>query len=466
MCVCTDCAEMAVTTKWVCASCSCHNLPSISHCTVCNSIKPTDINTIPPRLNIGGGGGGPRLKNFQYGSGSGGGGGLTNRGVMSSSASGASVSSDMIIDPDNAFSRFLVPNQRESGGIWRGRGGEHTPPGSGGSNVTQSKWVCLACTYSNWPNSKQCTMCNTLRRPSSSTSSKDTGNSSRLGKGSSGGGDLGITYGESILDYVPRRIDYTPSSPGAVGGGVHDEIRVTTSQYVRDSPSNRPAKLKMGKKSSIDNRGSQKKWKCLKCTYENWSRASKCIMCQTARNKTPSPPMSDSESPNPATKYTHHHRRSSPSPATSSSPIENANSSQSPPVSSLLHTRSLGINSNQAATTTSSPSHIDTIAAPSAVHLIQCTASDNTPVEILYSPSTSITSTSNEARQIRNRLSSSDWLFINACLGVVNEDVPAVKTYLRNEGDRARQLSRDECLVLGQPSIFTVGSTLVHLAIR
>lgn len=443
---------MAVTTKWVCASCSCHNLPSMSRCTVCNSIKPTDINPIP-RLNIGG----PRLKNFQFGTG-----GVTNRGLISS-ASGASISSDMIIiDPDNAFSRYrptLVPSQREGGG--RGRG-EHTSPGGSGGSGTQSKWVCSVCTYSNWPNSKQCTMCNTLRRQSphisSVSSSSKESITNRVGNG--GSGDVGIAYGESILDYVPRRIDYPPCSPGAVGGGVHDEVRVLSSQYMRDSPSNRPAKLKMGKKSSIDNRGSQKKWKCLKCTYENWSRASKCIMCQTARNKTPSPPISDSEtsqSPNPATKYTHH-RRSSPSPSSSSSPIENANS----PVSSLLHTRSLGINSNQA--TPSSPGHLDTI-APSAVHLIPCTATDNTPVEI-YSPSTSITSTSNEARQIRNRLSSSDWLFINACLGVVNEDVPAVKTYLRNEGDRARQLSRDECLVLGQPSIFSVGSTLVHLAIR
>lgn len=69
-------------------------------------------------------------------------------------------------------------------------------------------------------------------------------------------------------------------------------------------------------------------------------------------------------------------------------------------------------------------------------------------------------------RQIRNRLSSSDWLFLNACLGVVNDDASAVRAYLRQEGDRARQLTKEECLVLGQPSAFTVGGTLPHLAIR
>lgn len=71
-----------------------------------------------------------------------------------------------------------------------------------------------------------------------------------------------------------------------------------------------------------------------------------------------------------------------------------------------------------------------------------------------------------QVRQIRNTLSSTDWLFLNACLGVVNNDESAVKGYLRQDGDRARQLSKDECLVLGQAPAFTVGSTLVHLAIR
>ena len=41
-----------------------------------------------------------------------------------------------------------------------------------------------------------------------------------------------------------------------------------------------------------------------------------------------------------------------------------------------------------------------------------------------------------------------------------------MKAYLRQDGDRARQLTKNECLVLGQPSMFTIGSTLVHLAIR
>jgi len=63
-------------------------------------------------------------------------------------------------------------------------------------------------------------------------------------------------------------------------------------------------------------------------------------------------------------------------------------------------------------------------------------------------------------------LTSSDWLFLNACLGVVNDEEASVKAYLRQDGDRARQLTSDECLVLGERSMFTVGSTLVHLAVK
>ena len=423
---------MAVTTKWICPSCSCYNHPSTGRCTVCNSAKPTDLYPTP-RFSVGG----PRLKNFQLGAGVG-----TSRGPLSSGqhmSSGAGISSDMIIDPDNAFVRYRpssVPlaQQREGGG---GRGwGEQWSP-SGGPHT---KWICSACTYSNWPNSNYCTMCNTLRGrhkllPQNSAS-KDSG-----GRAVSGG-DTGVGIGESILDYAP--------SPGAVGGGVHDDLRMSSPQYMRDSPSNRPTKSKTGKKMSAENRTHHKKWKCVKCTYENWARATKCVMCHTSKNKTPSPPMSDSEgsnSPNPASKHSHHH------PSLSPSPTENANSP-----SPFSHVRSLSVNSNQSS---ASPQHSEI--TPSAVHLLPCTTSGDT-TEIYPSPN--LKSTSNEARQIRNRLSSTDWLFINACLGVVNEDILVVKAYLRNEGDRARQLTRDECLVLGQQSIFTVGSTLVHLAIR
>ena len=54
-----------------------------------------------------------------------------------------------------------------------------------------------------------------------------------------------------------------------------------------------------GKRSSsqqqTDNINNVKKWKCHQCTYENWPRAVKCIMCQSPRRRTPSPPLSGGE---------------------------------------------------------------------------------------------------------------------------------------------------------------------------
>ena len=437
---------MAVTTKWICPSCTYYNYPSTAHCTICSYVKPTDLYPTPRLSTVG-----PRQKKFHLG------GGGVSRGPLSSAlsgnitSSGAGISSDMIIDPDNAFTRYRpssVPlgQQREGGGRGRVKGEQSSSTGA------QSKWVCSTCTYGNWPNSKHCTMCNALKgryKPTLLGAGKDS--SGRVVSGGGGGG-ASVGIGESILDYAP--------SLGAVGGGAHihlqDDVRLPSQQQqqhqqqqqVRDSPSNRPAKSKTGKKSSAENRA-QKKWKCAKCTFENWARAGKCVICQTSKNKTPSPPISDSESsqssPNPAKPP--HSRRLSPS--SSSSPTENANSSPS-----SLHTRSLGVNSNEPAA-----SSVLTDTTPSAVRLIPGDSAE------IY-PSTNLKSTSDEVRQIRNRLSSSDWLFINACLGVVNEDEAAVKAYLRHEGDRARQLSRDDCLMLGQPSTFSVGSTLVHLAIR
>lgn len=81
-------------------------------------------------------------------------------------------------------------------------------------------------------------------------------------------------------------------------------------------------------------------------------------------------------------------------------------------------------------------------------------------------PQQQLKSASDQVRQIRNRFTNLDWLFINACLGVVSNEEAAVRGYLRQDGDRARQLTKDDCLVLGEASAFSVGSTLVHLAIK
>lgn len=50
--------------------------------------------------------------------------------------------------------------------------------------------------------------------------------------------------------------------------------------------------------------------------------------------------------------------------------------------------------------------------------------------------------------------------------GVVEGDLVAVEAYKSSGGDIARQLTSDEVRLLGRPSAFDVGFTLVHLSIR
>ena len=294
---------------------------------------------------------------------------------------------------------------------------------------TKAKWTCGACTYSNWINAHQCVMCGAVKGKV---------------KGDSGGGsNRPYPMSESILDYA--------SSKGAVGGACFQDV-----------PQVRPARLKKESKNLKMN--SDKKWKCQQCTYDNFSKSVRCVMCQARR--TPSPvedyPLTSS-TPSPPSHHTpstsHNHNRSSPTDnvnSTSSThfPVTNANKSTvkptpSPPDSPRPLTSSSATSLKDRNSTKSSES--DLVKGVESLEV--------TPPSLLKSDS-------NEVRQIRNRLTNSDWLFLNACLGVANGESSAVKSYLRQVGDRSRQLTKDECLVIGQLHSFSVGSTLVHLAIR
>jgi len=74
--------------------------------------------------------------------------------------------------------------------------------------------------------------------------------------------------------------------------------------------------------------------------------------------------------------------------------------------------------------------------------------------------------TSPKLHQIRNCLRDVDWLWLMACQGIVDGDVHAVEAYLAANGDPARQLTADECALLGRRSAYAPGYALVHLAIR
>ena len=69
-------------------------------------------------------------------------------------------------------------------------------------------------------------------------------------------------------------------------------------------------------------------------------------------------------------------------------------------------------------------------------------------------------------QKLRKKLSRGDTIWLNACESVVNGDSSGIEIYLTSGGDPARQLTKDEVLILDRPSAFEVGHTLVHLALR
>lgn len=71
-----------------------------------------------------------------------------------------------------------------------------------------------------------------------------------------------------------------------------------------------------------------------------------------------------------------------------------------------------------------------------------------------------------QERRIRQMKRQADWIWLNACIGVVENNLAAVEHYLDRCGNVARTITSGEALLLNRPSAFDVGHTLIHLAIR
>ncbi|CAH2059750.1 unnamed protein product, partial [Iphiclides podalirius] len=71
-----------------------------------------------------------------------------------------------------------------------------------------------------------------------------------------------------------------------------------------------------------------------------------------------------------------------------------------------------------------------------------------------------------EGARRSKRRNNPDWLWLQACLGVVEGSARCVEAYLAQGGSPARALTAHEVQLLNRASAFDVGHTLVHLAIR
>ncbi|XP_075999641.1 ubiquitin thioesterase ZRANB1 isoform X2 [Genypterus blacodes] len=321
------------------------------------------------------------------------------------------------------------------------------------------KWACDYCTYENWPSASKCTMCRAQRSRG------------------------------PIITEEPYKI-----SPSLDAGLEWDPPRTESGSSLLICPdsSARP------RVRSTCTASAASKWSCQMCTYLNWPRAIRCTQCLCQRQRTASPTESPQTSGSNAASHSILH--------TSVDPCEEYNDRN------RLNTRqqywtctactyqnlpkntkcgvcdhpkpntheaieraeceepSLMINEQDRTRWRSSCSGGQGHRRPppltnsdingkmdfQRIELAAGAVSSREEQEVNFK----------KLKQIKNRMRKTDWLFLNACAGVVEGDMAAVEAYKSSGGDIARQLTADEAQLLSRSSAFDVGFTLVHLAIR
>ncbi|GAB1292808.1 Ubiquitin thioesterase Zranb1 [Apodemus speciosus] len=315
------------------------------------------------------------------------------------------------------------------------------------------KWACEYCTYENWPSAIKCTMCR-AQRPSGTIITEDPFKS--------GSSDVGR--------------DWDPSS---TEGG--------SSPLICPDSSARP---RVKSSYSMENAN---KWSCHMCTYLNWPRAIRCTQClsqRRTRSPTESPQSSGSGSRpvafsvDPCEEYNDRNKLNTRTQHWTCSVCTYENWAKAKKCVVCDHPRPNNIEAIELAETEEASSIINEQdrarwrggcssgnsqrRSPPTMKQDSEVKMDFQRIELAGAVGTKeeLEVDFKKLKQIKNRMKKTDWLFLNACVGVVEGDLAAIEAYKSSGGDIARQLTADEVRLLNRPSAFDVGYTLVHLAIR
>ncbi|NXM37846.1 ZRAN1 thioesterase, partial [Gymnorhina tibicen] len=315
------------------------------------------------------------------------------------------------------------------------------------------KWACEYCTYENWPSAIKCTMCR-AQRPSGTIITEDPFKS--------GSSDIGR--------------DWDPTS---TEGG--------SSPLICPDSSARP------RVKSSYSMESANKWSCHMCTYLNWPRAIRCTQClsqRRTRSPTESPQSSGSGSRlvpfsvDPCEEYNDRNKLNTRAQHWTCSVCTYENWAKARKCVVCDHPRPNNIEAIELADTEEASSIINEQdrarwrgscssgnsqrRSPPTTKRESDVKMDFQRIELAGAVGTKeeLEVDFKKLKQIKNRMKKTDWLFLNACVGVVEGDLAAVEAYKSSGGDIARQLTADEVRLLNRPSAFDVGYTLVHLAIR
>ncbi|XP_006817899.1 ubiquitin thioesterase ZRANB1-like [Saccoglossus kowalevskii] len=298
------------------------------------------------------------------------------------------------------------------------------------------KWTCEYCTYLNWPSAVKCTLCRAPKPlhiipPETSSSRPDVSSSSSPlicdktqvceNENNKPGASRWSCKSCTYLNW-PKAINCMQCHSPKGGNIIANESGSPRSSTRRKPPTS---------PDSDKSRSRMMKWNCSACTYDNWPRSKKCVLCHTARDKI----KTDAEQASTSSDYDDNKRN-----------IGNGITKTSPTLPTPI-----------------GASGIQTIELAAAAGIASASSSGTTTTS-----SSSNYEEDKEHRRVklRKRMRKSDWLFLNACIGVVDNDIQAVEAYLTSGGDPGRQLTQDEINLLNRTSAFDVGFTLVHLAIR
>ncbi|XP_051473983.1 ubiquitin thioesterase ZRANB1 [Apus apus] len=315
------------------------------------------------------------------------------------------------------------------------------------------KWACEYCTYENWPSAIKCTMCR-AQRPSGTIITEDPFKS--------GSSDIGR--------------DWDPTS---TEGG--------SSPLICPDSSARP------RVKSSYSMESANKWSCHMCTYLNWPRAIRCTQClsqRRTRSPTESPQSSGSGSRpvpfavDPCEEYNDRNKLNTRAQHWTCSVCTYENWAKARKCVVCDHPRPNNIEAIELADTEEASSIINeqdrarwrgSCSSGNSQRRSPPTTKRESDVKMDFQrielagavgSKEELEVDFKKLKQIKNRMKKTDWLFLNACVGVVEGDLSAVEAYKSSGGDIARQLTADEVRLLNRPSAFDVGYTLVHLAIR
>ncbi|XP_054437653.1 ubiquitin thioesterase ZRANB1 isoform X1 [Pteronotus mesoamericanus] len=315
------------------------------------------------------------------------------------------------------------------------------------------KWACEYCTYENWPSAIKCTMCR-AQRPSGTIITEDPFKS--------GSSDVGR--------------DWDPSS---TEGG--------SSPLICPDSSARP---RVKSSYSMENAN---KWSCHMCTYLNWPRAIRCTQClsqRRTRSPTESPQSSGSGSRpvafsvDPCEEYNDRNKLNTRTQHWTCSICTYENWAKAKKCVVCDHPRPNNIEAIELAETDEASSIINeqdrarwrgSCSSGNSQRRSPPTTKRDSEMKMDFQrielagavgSKEELEVDFKKLKQIKNRMKKTDWLFLNACVGVVEGDLAAIEAYKSSGGDIARQLTADEVRLLNRPSAFDVGYTLVHLAIR